>query len=509
MIEPPTAAGFTAERGLSGCYDSLKSRAEDANLSRMKFPHYSKLLLGIFLVTVPWVNPWVRGDGVCYYSYVRSLLVEHHLSFENDWRRANLSFRMFAIDAEGHIDPKMYTGTWHLRNDYPVGASMLWAPFLVPVHAGMLVLERMGFNVRADGFSRPYLLAMAVATALYAFVGLYLSFRFACLYVPERWGFLATLGIWFASSLPVYMYFIPCYSHAHSVFAGALFLWYWGRTRHQRSFVQWIILGLISGLLLDVYYLNIAILLLPLIESLQGYWRNWRTPRHDWRGMRALLLANMAYSVATLAAFLPTLITRKIINGHPLQLEYFNPGYSHWIHPALWQPLVSSNHGLFTWTPIVIPAIAGLVLLRKYDSELAGYSLAAVAGVYYIVACHADWHGVSSFGNRFFISLTPFFILGLAVTLHEAAWWLKQRRAAYAMLASAIGILILWNLGFMFQWGTGLVPHRGPISWRQMAYNQVVVVPARVGGVLKSYFANRSGMMQHIELEDVQRLRND
>ena len=261
--------------------------------------------------------------------------------------------------------------------------------------------------------------------------------------------------------------------------------------------------------MLDIYYLNIAILLVPLLESLQGYGRNWRAPGHDWRGTRSLFIANIAYTAATLVAFLPTLITRQIINGHLLELGYDNLDFSHWIHPALWQPLVSSNHGLITWTPIVIPAIAGLVLLRKYDRELAVYSLTAVVALYYIVACHTDWHGLSSFGNRFFISLTPFFVLGLAVTLQEGTRLFKQGRAAFAVIAPVIGALILWNLAFIFQWGTGLVPHVGPISWRQMAYNQVVVVPARLGGALKSYFTNRRGMMQRIDLDDAQRLRNE
>jgi hypothetical protein len=373
----------------------------------------------------------------------------------------------------------------------------------------MLVLQRLGFNVEVDGFSLPYHVTMALATALYAFVGLFLSFRFAQSYVPEYWSFVATIGIWFASSLPVYMYFNPSYSHAHSVFVAALFLWYWNRTRHQRSFIQWIILGLLSGLLLDVYYLNIAILLVPLLESLQGYGRNWRAPGHSWEGTRTLFLANIAYCAATVAAFLPTLVVRGIITGHPLELGYDDLSFSHWMHPALWQPLISSNHGLFTWTPIVIPAIVGLVLLGKFDRDLAIYSLASALAMYYIVACHSAWHGVSSFGNRFFISLTPFLILGLGVTLQEVAGWFRQRSAAKAATATVIGALILWNLAFVFQWGTGLISHRGPISWRQMACNQVIVVPRRFGGALKSYFTDRGGMMTRIELDDVQRLRDE
>ena len=47
---------------------------------------------------------------------------------------------------------------------------------------------------------------MAVATALYAFVGIYLSFLLAKQYVEGRWAFWATLGIWLGSSLPIYIY---------------------------------------------------------------------------------------------------------------------------------------------------------------------------------------------------------------------------------------------------------------------------------------------------------------
>jgi hypothetical protein len=463
-------------------------------------------LIVIFLMTLPFVNPSVLGDGVGTYAYVRALLVEHHLSFENDWRAAPPSFRFYGVRSDGQIGPWSYTNTGHLPDRLAVGASMLWAPFLAPVHGVMLILRQLGFNARADGFSEPYVVTMALATALYGFAGLWIAFHFAKLFIAEQWSFLATLGIWFASSFPVYLYFEPAYSHVQSAFAVALFLWCWHRTRPQRTTAQWAILGLLSGLMLDLYYLNISILLLPLLESLRRYWWGWRAPKHDWHGLQRLFLANIIYSCVTLVVFLPTLITRQIIYGHPLDFGY-DP--SSWTHPAIWQPLLSSNHGLLSWTPIVVPSLVGLFLLRRYDRELATYSLAAFVAMYYIVACHPDWHGVSSFGNRFFISLTPLFILGLGVFLQEASLGFNRARVAFATSALIVGALILWNLAFIFQWGTGLVPHRGPISWRQMAYNQVAVVPARLGGALKSYFTNRSEMMRRIELEDVQRLRNE
>ena len=56
------------------------------------------------------------------------------------------------------------------------------------------------------------------------------------------------------------------------------------------------------------------------------------------------------------------------------------------------------------------------------------------------------------------------------------AW--QERRAAI-LAWSATAALTVWNLGLMFQWGMHLIPDRGPIVWRDAAYNQVTLVPAQ------------------------------
>jgi hypothetical protein len=491
---------------------------------------YSTILVLVFVLTLPLVNPWVRGDGVGYYAYVRALLVEHKLDFSNDWRAANESFSMGRVDADDRINPREYTRTGHLDNHFTVGPAILWAPFLAPVHGVIVALQKFGVHVEANGYSRPYRLTMGLATALYGFVGLLISFRLACHYVEERWALLATLGLWFASSLPVYMYFNPSWSHAHSVFAVAVFLWYWQRTRPARTLAQWAILGLISGLVLDIYYANIAVLLAPLVESLIGYWRALRLPsspearadhaigepqakhiegsRHvDWPSMRRLFGSNLLYCLATLAAFSPTLITRQIIYGHPLDFGYGDVNVSLWRSPHLVSVLFSSDHGLLVWTPIVIPAIVGLVLLYKRDRELAACLLAALLGLYGLISIDTCWDGISSFGNRFFISLTPLFVIGLAVFLSDFGRWVKQSRTASLIASSVTAFLILWNMAFIFQWGTHLVPARGPISWKQMVRNQFLTVPRRAASGFAAYFENRGALMQNIEQEDVRQLK--
>jgi hypothetical protein len=460
-----------------------------------------EILLGLlFLVTLPLVNPWVRGDGVGYYAFARSLLIEHRLNFENDWRQANETFRTGRVDADGRIAADQYTSTGLLNNHFAIGPAILWAPFLIVTHFAVLGADRLGAQVRADGFSQPYRWTAAMATALYGFLAVWLSFRLARKYIPEAWSFAAAIGIWFASPLPVYMYFDPFWSHAHSAFTVALFVWYWDRTRPDRTWSQWLLLGAASGLMMDVYYPT-AVLALAL--PFEWLWA-MRTGLRSGAPARARLAGCALFGAAALVVFSPTLIVKRMIYG-----SYVHTGYDvQWFlqSPAFFKVLFSSDHGLFTWTPLLFLSALGLFLFRKSQPTLADYFLAVFFAYLYVLGCYSSWDGLSSFGSRYFLPLAPIFVIGLAATLHALSLALGRRgRWAWAVVALAV----VWNLGLIFQWGTHLIPARGPIDWREATYNQVAVVPMRVTGDLENYLLRRGEMMEKIEREDVESLKED
>lgn len=472
-------------------------------VSIRRLTKYEAALLLFFIATLPLLNPWVRGDGVGYYAFARSILIEHRLDFRKDWLAANSSFRMGRIDADGRVDPDQYTSTGHLNNHFAVGPAILWAPFLLVAHAGVLLCDHFGAHVAADGFSRPYLVAMAFGTAFYGFLAVFISFVLARRYVAERWAFLAALGIWFGSSLPVYMYFDPSWSHAQSAFVVAIFIWYWLRTRGERSPAQWAVLGALGGLMMDVYYVSAVVLLFAALESLAGYWTALKT-RNRAQAVH-LLGDNAIFGLALVAAFLPTLVAKKIIYGGFFSLGYTEHWY--WNSPAFFKVCVSADHGLFSWTPILILAIAGLICLRKHDRAFAVYSLVVFVVYLYAMGCYEDWDGISSFGSRFFVSLTPIFVIGLAAFFDWFTRVWHQRRAR-VLATGATAVLVLWNLGLVFQWGMHLIPPRGPISWRRAAYNQVAVVPEDAASAIDMYMTRRTNLMQHIEGTDVKQLRS-
>src|SRR5258708_38681796 len=118
-----------------------------------------RLLFLLLLLTLPFVNPWVRGDGVGYYAYLRSALIDHDLNFENDYLAGNKSFVMGRVDAQGHLLRELYTKTGHVENHFSVGPAILWAPVLVTVHLAVVLRDHFGAHIPADGHSRPSVLA--------------------------------------------------------------------------------------------------------------------------------------------------------------------------------------------------------------------------------------------------------------------------------------------------------------------------------------------------------------
>jgi hypothetical protein len=449
-----------------------------------KMSKYESILAVFFLLTLPLLRPWVHGDGRGYYAYARAILLQHNLDFELDWEKG---YETAAHFHDPGFRQNYLTPNGHINNHWTIGPAILWSPFLLCGRAAALLGDSIAHTALAsDGFSKPYLLAVAFGTYVYGFLALLFSMRLAKRYFPERWAFLATVAIWLATSFAFYLYAEPSFSHIPSAFLVSLFVLIWDSTRRTRTLAQWLALGVLAGLIMDTYYANVPVLLLPLFDVAQSLWNAFR--KRDWLPWKPAVLGILVFATAALIAFIPSLLTKKILYD-----SYFHSGYKQaWYlnSPAFFRVCFSS-HGVFSWTPILIPAVIGLFALRKVDRELAKLLLITVAAFFYLIGCYQDWHAIPSFGNRFFISLTPFFVLGLTASLVWLSGFLKEERLWSCALATTI-LLIVWNFGLMFQFGAHLFPQDADVSWKSVAYNQVAVVPSEAGQWLKRIITQRT-----------------
>ena len=81
------------------------------------------------------------------------------------------------------------------------------------------------------------------------------------------------------------------------------------------------------------------------------------------------------------------------------------------------------------------------------------------------------WQG-ASFGGRMFSSSSFVFALGLA------ALWSRFKGRAWRVFGLAVtAFFMAWNVLLLMQFKSGMIPAEQPVPFREIAANQVKVVP--------------------------------
>lgn len=289
------------------------------------------------------------------------------------------------------------------------------------------------------------------------------------------------------------MYLNPSWSPAHSAFAVALFLWYWHKTRGARSRWEWLILALIAGLMLNVYYANAMVLFVLVAEGLSQYLlalrRDSQSAAENPR-VSNLLVSQLLFAFTLLVCLLPTFLTRYIIYRNAFETGY--PSLRSWprFSPALLSVLFSSNHGLLSWTPILLFSILGLFIFWHRALELLCWphswpftcSLpAARFGMAYLHMAVV----ISFLSHLFSFSASQFFSIASPHFSTHAAW--------HSPLPVPFSPYSFSGTPTMFQWGSHLIPVRGPISFSEMIHDQFFVVPSQLSATLKALHLQAQG----------------
>jgi hypothetical protein len=434
------------------------------------------------------VNPYVRGDGNGYYAWLVSPIVDHDLQFENQYRHADPIFQHLMFEADGRPRPEMITPTGHLGDQWAVGPAILWAPWFLAAHLGVHIAHLVAPALPADGYSWPYRYACAIGTVVYGWLALWLACRCADVMGLGAYAGLAAALVWAATPLVVYQYFLPFHVHALAAFVVAWFIWRWLTARPLDRVSLWRQWGALAGLMTVVYQLNAVLLIIVAAESVLA----WRR-----RGLAWTAGALAQFGAAAFVVWIPQLVGKAIVYGTPLTTGYGDRFF--FLSPRLWQTAMSTEHGLFSWTPLALVAVIGIVLAAK-DRPPVRLLIAGAAVFFFAVASYQNWHGQSSFGNRFFLSLTVLAVLGVA----EVAMRIARQPAFVRVAAMGVAVILcLWNVGLAFQWGTGLVPNRGPVDFGDVARNQVTRVPGEAARFLRVYLRSRDAAAKGREQHDL------
>jgi len=430
------------------------------------------VLVGLFLLSLPAVTARIySSDEIQYFAYLRSLWFDHDLSFENEYQHF---YDLGIARSDGFHETflERTTDTGRRINFGTIGCAILWAPF----YAVGDLAARLG-GAPADGFSKPYVAAVAYGSAAYGFLAIVLAVLAA-----RRLGanaFTAALAVWLGTPLLFYMYVAPPFSHACSAFGVALFTWTWLRVRERWTMRGAFALGAAGALMAmireqDVFFALGAALDFGLTQVDVA----WNAAH-----ARRVLAAAAAGCAGFLVVFTPQAASYIVVNGH--LGPHASVGHKmNWAAPHALQVLFSPEHGFFIWTPLAFIAIAGICFLQR--KSVAICLLLMVALQVYVGGSVESWTVAGAFGQRRFIALTTALILGYAAL--EA----RLRSAAARRALAAVAILfVYWNLALTAEFAVGLMD-RQRLEPAKNAYDAFFTLPRMAPGLVYRYLFDRA-----------------
>ena len=394
----------------------------------------------------------IQGDGIGYYSYLPSVVADRSIDLAPTFDE----FLAAGVPAQSsNLQMRLPNG---LTADYKqVGSALMALPFYLATEA-LLDLT----PAREDPALDPaYQFAYTAAGLAYVLLALVLLYRFARR-LWSRWSSaLAIAAAVFGTPLLAYLFFEPSYSHVFSVAAITIFALALYLTGPDRRWWQWLVLGLVGGIMTITHVQEILFMALVPAEML------WTIVTKKWSTRYlpgyALLALGFAIGVA------PQVILDQVLFNRWLPPPAPNIGFD-FLHPHLADMLFSTHHGWLSWTPLVAIAFLGFPLLVRRLGWFAVALIAIGAGELWLNASLTDWWGGLGFGSRRLTDQTLLLVLGYAALFD----WLRRR--APQLVIGLVGAGVAWTLVLLAQYYYIIRADIGP-SWHDFLAGQFRALP--------------------------------
>lgn len=411
----------------------------------------------VFLNLKPWQDekPIIDWDVTLYYSYLPGLIIYQDLAFDNPapvWGERHFYMNR---DTAGHRFVKM-----------TAGLAYLYAPFFLGSHA----FATLHPDYPADGFSPPYEIGLLISSLCFALLGLWLLGKTLLQWYRPGVVLLVLTALYFGTNLLYYSQVSPM-SHAYSFALVCLLLY--GTFAYFRKQNAWraLLIGLAAGLLILIRPTNIIALLFPLV-LLPGAWKQL----HRGQFVRHLIWAVLI----ALVIWLPQMAYWHKLTGHWFFYSYSGEHF-YFLDPKIWQGLLSYRKGWFLYSPVLLLALPGLVMLFRQDKRLASGGLAVILIALWVSFSWWCWWYGGSFGARPLIEYLPFMALGLAAFgrwISRGALWRKIPLLLVAAFLTFLGFFMNWqyrhglihhdSMSRTLYWKQFLRPDRAPDYWNYL-----------------------------------------
>lgn len=421
-------------------------------------------------------------DPVDLYVYLPSLFFDGDLDFKGEYQHFALEF------LESGQWPETATG--HRANPHGVGMALAQSPFYAAAYVAAAVKKHC-FPLRQEFKYIPlFEYAWYVGNIFWSAFAMFLLAWWLTRDVGVKRAL--PLAVFAFLATPLLYYAFPLLPMSHQVSLACILLFLlclgkWEKTHKRR----WCLLaGICFGFAMSVHLLNAVYAVFAAAYFLLENPMKQETTSSLWsRRLGRMMKPSGLLWVGALIGFLPQLVAQKVIFGSFLLNPYrpdcptseFSVSLSNL--KTAWNVAFSLKHGFAAWHPILAVALAGLVwavLRGGAPLRLSISGLSVILAMWALLSGFNSWWAGWSFGHRMFISVYPFFTLGLAV-LADA--FLEHRsRWKVLILWSCAFLFVLWNLLFMIQYKLGIIPRGEVITFHEYLWQKLLLPRALLTG---------------------------
>lgn len=421
----------------------MTDRTPPPRYSRLSLLLCYALILGTALFYYPkWeksnTEATLSWDVSGYYFYLPALFIYQDLkqaAFKDEihekYRPANGPYQVFAHPSGNYV------------MKYSAGLSVQYLPFFLAAHA---LAEPLGYP--ADGFSKPYQVAISFGSLLMALLGLYMLRRILLRYFSDGVTAVTLLTLVFATNYLNYSAIDGAMTHNWLFTLYTLLIWQSIRFHERPGWKRAVAIGGLVGLMALTRPTEIIACLIPLLWGIDG-WAAAKERLRFFTSRPGLPLLVIAVAVIGAVGSIQ-LFYWKYVTGEWIVYSYQDQGFS-WLRPHVWDGLFSFRAGWLTYSPAMALALLGLVPLfwRRRGLFWAGLPFALLF-MYITFAWDIWWYG-GSLGQRAMVQAYPVLALPLAAffSLAKGRAWLR-----YALLPLLL-FLAYYNLWITHQ------AHRG------------------------------------------------
>lgn len=380
-------------------------------------------------------------DSFGYHLYLPAAFIHHDpLVHDISWVEAAQK----TYDASGTLYQLSTLPDGTRLPKYSMGLAVLWSPWFMAGHA---FAKLIGYP--ADGYSAPYQLAVQAGMLLYLLCGLLALRKVLRAFFTEGITSITLCSLFLATNLLDQVIAGPAMPHLPLFCLYAFILLFtleWSRDRRPARAVG---LAISMGLAILVRPSEAACLLIPLLWGAEGEHRNplarWWLHRKQWALIAVILLL----------VGLPQFLYWHAATGQWSVDTYNNAGEGFdLLGPHTRRFLFSFRKGWYLYTPLMLVATGGILLLRQRIRPAFVPVLCFFLVNLYLLSSWTCWWYADSFGSRAMTGSYAVMALPLATAIDR----IGQMRWPYRHVTQVfiVGIAVL-NLFQYWQFRHGLI----------------------------------------------------